>query len=566
MLLLNHNHLDALHPDSMKGLNQLTVLDLSFNWLRLDYDTYPSDVFRPLVSLQELYLLGNDDPEWGCYPDKIFLPLSNLTVLSTDAFPYCKFDGAGFRALENLRVLRMEAADCISRLKSVTNATFSAFRNSSLEELYLGSTHLVAVDVCAFCELPKLRVLSVVRSTVNVTTLLSALYGLQQQNMTIINFNGSGSVEAVILGWADMRYLRYICVSQLVLSYTNIQRVRNEFLQSGHAEPFEDCLEHLDISGNLIAGDKMAFFMCVNMKSIKSVQMQAQFVFSLETAKCALGQDTACAYITPKPHQGNITFGVSPTLQLLNLSAAIHRLGSPPDYVTFRNASSLKVMDLSYAQLSNCITTIVGLSALETLDLTGNYCYNISETFFDTFPTLRHLRLSNFNLNLQFFRSHGHRLFQNLLQLESLDLSLNGLVNIDPFLLSSQRQLRRVNLAGNAFESIPLALSLTPTLQELDLRDNALHTLLPKERGELDTFRSRHNFTLRLRGNPLLCACSNLDFLQWLWTTRVRLDGDGGGGNYTCVLDTGEVTDTATVIRHYNDHWRRCTGRFTPLR
>ena len=544
----------------MKGLNQLTVLDLSFNRLQLDYDTYPVDVFRPLVSLQELYLLGNDQPDEGCYPDKIFQPLKSLTALSIDAFPYCELTGAGFRALKKLRLLKMQNEAGSSRLKSLTNTTLSAFRDASLEELYLGSQHLVAVDICAFCGLPKLKFLSVTGVTVSVKTLLSTLYGLQHQNMTLINFEGSQSVQSVALDWVDMRYLGNVCVSRLILRNTNIQRITNKFVQYGHARPFTDCLEHLDLSENLIVGDNMAFFMAINMKSIKSAQMQRQVVFSLETAKCALGQDRTCYEITPKQHYGNITIDVSPTLQLLNLSAAIHRLGSLPDYLIILNSSSLKEIDVSYAQISNCNTTILGLTALEKLDMSGNHCYNISETIFDTLPTLRRLRLSNFDLNPQFFRSRGRRLFKNLRQLESLDLSLNGLVNIDPFMLSAQQQLRQVILAGNVFESIPFDLSTTSTLRELDLTNNKVHTLHPKERRELDRLTSAHNFTLRLRGNPLLCACSNLDFVRWLWATRVRLDGAGRGGKYTCVLDTGEVTDTASFMHHYGVHWRRCIG------
>ena len=566
-LILNHNHLDGLHPDSMKGLNQLTVLDLSFNWLRLDYDTYTSDVFRPLVSLQELYLLGNDRPVEGCYPDKIFLPLSNLTALSIDAFPYCDFDGPGFHALEKLRYLKIQDDDWDSSLMLLKNTTLRAFRNTSLEELVLGTSYLRRVETCAFCELPRLKILRANWSKVmSVERLLAALYGLQHQNMTRIDLSDNYYQDSVIVDWDVLQYVHNICVKHVSLRNTNIQLIKHRAIFPRHSTPFLDCLEDIDLSKNRITGDGVTMLLTLQMKSLKVLQLQKQSIFSLETAGCFLGQDRSCYYITHRNDYGNVTYTISPQLQFLNLSAAINRLGSPQEYTIFRNASRLKTVDISYARLSNCITTILGLTVLETLDMSGNHCYNISKTIFDFLPTLRRLRLSNFDLNPQFFRSHGRRLFKNLRQLESVDLSLNRLVDIDPFTFSAQPKLKRVNLAGNRLQSLPVELSATPSLEELDLSRNMLATLLHHEREELDTVASRRNFTLRLRGNPLLCACSNLDFLQWLWRTRVRLDGDGGGGNYTCVLDTGEVTDTATVIRHYNDHWRRCTGRFTPLR
>ena len=567
----------------MTGLNQLTVLDLSFNRLKLDYDTYPPDVFRPLVSLQELYLIGNDRPYGeGCYPDQIFLPLRDLTALSIDCFPSpspssspspsfhsrrCDFGGAGFRALQKLTYLKIQDDDCDSSLKVLRNDTLLAFRNAPLEELVLGTTYLRAVETCAFCHLPRLKILRARWSHVmSVKRLLAALYGLQHQNMSLIDFSHNTSGDSVILDWEDLQYLHNICVSGFIAASTYIQRIKRGAISRapGDPTPFLDCLEHMDLSDNRITGDGIVFVFTLQMKSLKTLQMQRQSIFSLETAGCFLGQDESCYQISDVNQYGNVTYYFSPTLQFLNLSAAMNRLGSPQEYTIFHNASGLKVVDISYAKLSNCLTTLLGLSALETLDMSGNHCYNISDTLFDFVPTLLDLRLSNFDLNPQFFSSHGRRLLKSLWQLKSLDLSLNKLNKIDPFLLSAQRQLQRVNLAGNQLESLSIELSATPALRELDLSHNRLPTLLPNERRALDALTSAHNFTLRLRGNPLLCACSNLDFLLWLRETRVRLDGGGGGGGggYTCVMDTGEVTDTATVIDHYTDHWRRCIGKW----
>nr|KAG5704423.1 hypothetical protein BaRGS_024278 [Batillaria attramentaria] len=129
-------------------------------------------------------------------------------------------------------------------------------------------------------------------------------------------------------------------------------------------------------------------------------------------------------------------------------------------------------------------------------------------------------------------------------------------------MLREQRRLKGLNLADNRLQSLSVDLEPHQDLMLLDLSHNMLPTLLPNERQALDTLAASHNLSLRLQGNPLLCACSNLDFVRWLSTTSVHLDGDGSSSiNYTCMTETGEVSDTHTVIAQFDFHWRRCVGQ-----
>nr|KAG5699449.1 hypothetical protein BaRGS_016295 [Batillaria attramentaria] len=200
--------------------------------------------------------------------------------------------------------------------------------------------------------------------------------------------------------------------------------------------------------------------------------------------------------------------------------------------------------------------------SLETLALSGNYCYNISEEIFDNLQSVRELRMSDVNLNPHFFRTRAWRIFQKLELLQTLDLSLNNLIHVDPDMLRAQRHLKELVLAGNRLQSLSVNLEPHRDLELLDLSHNMLPTLLPVERQALDKLASGRIFRLRLRGNPLLCACSNLDFVRWLWSTAVEVDGDGNvTRNYTCVTDSGEISDTHSVMMHYDFHWRRCVGQ-----
>ncbi|KAL8625674.1 hypothetical protein ACOMHN_043949 [Nucella lapillus] len=175
-------------------------------------------------------------------------------------------------------------------------------------------------------------------------------------------------------------------------------------------------------------------------------------------------------------------------------------------------------------------------------------------------PSLRKLSLSSIVLDQEFVSTRANRVFKNLIKLQVLDLSLNNLVHVHSDMLQTQTDLRELDLTGNRLQSMSIDLRYHKELRRLDLKRNMLTTLTLTERQDLDELAERHQFSLRLKGNPLACACFNLDLVQWLWRTSVLLDGDGHAANYTCTTQKGEVTSTEQVMDNWLGHWRRCVG------
>ncbi|KAK7481393.1 hypothetical protein BaRGS_00027349 [Batillaria attramentaria] len=559
-LSLHDNRLQGLQAGAMAGLAQLTFLEMSNNQLQLDHNTYPPGVFSPLTSLLELRLIDNDDRLEGEYPNNVFTPLSRLQTMSIDTFSDTEF-GSAFEGLVHIRTLHF-GDHC--KLKSFQNSTLAAFRNSSLEEIYLNANGLTAIETCAFCSLPHLKVLSVTNAFVALTVALEALYGLQYQTMELVDFSGVQSIASpVIIDKINTRYAKNICLSRINISNAYIIRVTSTAIFDP-TSLFMICLQDFDISQNKLVGDRTAFLKILFLyKRLERMDLSTQFVYSIQKAGWGLGETRMQTFQELWTHNfTNLSIQVPDNLTFINISTALQRWGLQYNRISIKGADNMKTLDISYSWMPRCYGTPMGLTALETLDMSGNYCYNVSDSIFDHMPTLRHLRLSHFHINRDYFRAYAWRLFKNLESLETLDLSYNNFMNVDPHMLRAQRHLMKLNMAGNRLQSLSVDLEPHEDLELLDLSHNMLPTLLPHERQVLDTLAATHDVTLLLRDNSLLCACSNLDFVRWLWTTSVQLDGDGSSArNYTCVTDTGEVSDTHTVMMQYDFHWRRCVGQ-----
>ena len=52
-----------------------------------------------------------------------------------------------------------------------------------------------------------------------------------------------------------------------------------------------------------------------------------------------------------------------------------------------------------------------------------------------------------------------------------------------------------------------------------------------------------------------------MNFLRWLWTTSVILDGEGSSTRrYMCTTETGDISDTEQMMAAWESYWRRCVG------
>ncbi|XP_076445731.1 LOW QUALITY PROTEIN: uncharacterized protein LOC143283401 [Babylonia areolata] len=552
-LTVSDNLLSRLEPFAFVGLSLLTELNLNQNQLLCRHTSLPPGLFAPLKSVQVFSLVHNFDGRTDDFPRAVFNDLVSVTNLFIASF-------------YNLTIHTVNiSVGC--QAHRFSNTTFLGFKNSSLQKIEAADCVLVFVDKCAFCDLPHLKYLDLSNNKfLPPTTALLSLFGLQGQTMEEINLEGTGHrlQQFFTIKRINTRYLQNICVHRMRMAKCHLQRWVATAITSSSNTEFARCVEYFDVSENHLIGDALAIIKILySCKNLTIFLVQEQKLYSLKNSACLLSDSLQCGNRGTETHTKSIldTIQVPPKLRYVNFSSTFHFFNSPPPEIYFRNTTSLKTLDLSYGAFSHCLTTLIGLDHLETIDLSGNYCNKISDNLFDHLPSLKHLFLSNSHLTVTDLRTRAHRILSPVTMLETLDLTRNWLLEIEGGSLPSQKHMQTFLLSYNSFQSIPINTDLHPNLTVLDLSFNTITSLTSSERLSLDTLASRHPIRLGLKGNPLVCACSDLDFLQWLWDTKVTLDGEGSSTRrYTCTTDTGEVTDTEQVMAEWQVVWRRCLG------
>ncbi|KAK7496125.1 hypothetical protein BaRGS_00012535 [Batillaria attramentaria] len=520
-LSLQNNQLFRLERAAFSGLSQLLELDLSNNNLLLDHFAYPPGVFSPLVALQSLYINNNDDRMKGSYPENV-LELRSLKNLSIDAFYDAQF-GPAFSMLSNLTALTIGSYCHMWHLR---NETFSAFKNSSLESLAI-TCYLISIETCAFCFFPHLKNLELgVGMHITTGAVLLSLYGLQNQSMSRIVIWTDVKAGPTVLDDSNTKYLNNICLNELVIIYGMVVGVSGNSMHTN--SQLDICLKHLELSMNSIRSASKSFLtklFVVLFRNLLTITFRDQFVFPSHRIGDTVGAGPVDSETHYDPVGPNAVVHISfpPSLNVFDLSGGVPSFGFLPRYLDFPSAGNLTTVDVSYIGIWNCMTTVTGLTAIRSLDLSGNHCSYFDENIFRYMPTLRRLGLSNLRLDQDFIDENGTRLLGTLGLLEHLDMSANDLHRLPSDMLRAQPGLQSLMLQGNRFQELPTDLSLQTHLSVLDLSDNTLSTLLPHERRLLDTLAKNHTLQLRLRNNPLSCTCSGLDFVRWLALTLLGL-------------------------------------------
>ena len=463
-------------PPTYNSSSKLCLLDFSRNKLTHIYN----NSFTHAKDTMWLYLFENNI---SIIDANAFTPVKNIRLLDISYNEHLRFNG-------------MKAV-----LTGLKNSPIRHLVFNRIHERFESGTNLAKKDIEPIKYLKKLSALYLDLN--KIETICEEAYDLFPTSLNILTLAGNRlTYGKYVEKLHDLRHIQFLDLSRQHLTYDPFQD------QHYNYTPPEDW-ENVNQALDLTAAEK----------TVNLGHTDLTFPVSVD-ATCinTCMKDQVCIF--PPPRLVTLKWRKS----FLNFKLGSLKVCGP---------SSLKKLELSFNLITEWIGPVIGLEKLTKLDLAENYCQNISSFFFDTLYSLKTLNLSYNFLGpvLANSRTDAGKHFQNLTQLEELDLSENKLTSLAKDAFQNLRVLKNLNVSGNMLTHWNSTLN-TNCLRLLDLSGNRLESLPEWLRNNLDDLAKldreqscnrTEQVTVVLTNNPIGSGCDSRPFLKWLAKTAVNI-------------------------------------------
>ncbi|XP_062579910.1 toll-like receptor 4 [Saccostrea cucullata] len=547
---ISDNNIRDPKKASLSRYKHLEWLNLERNCLWQKYKEWPSRFFENLSKLDTL-LMKDNCSETSYYTIKemryskeCFYGLSSLRHIELDGLGGQNF-GEAFEANNSIQFLTFTPNNGRCALNSIKSKTFQIFK--CLKNLTLVNCNIMFIKKGALSHLNDLVSLDISENQeLTLSVLTNITFDLQNSTIQTLFANSlhCNVGLSLLLSINHIKYLRNTSLKELSLGSNRIGII--EHLLTTY---LPKSLRYINIDDNplifglyVVEGDFLT-----NLERLSFNQNERKerrrIGCNFNSNSCDNKGDIRVDETLNRVYR---KYQLPPKLKYLSMAnrkiyfPLIHKIG-------LRTNNSLTHLHVQ-GNLIYDIQGVSGLQHLEYLDLSNNFCFNITKQVFQDMTGLLFLNLSKNLLGKELQRQHKEHVFDHLHNLKILDLSYNSITLLQKDFFASVSNIEHLNLSNNELESVTFDLSAALKLRSIDLSSNKIVMLDSKSMDFLDASREKQ-LSIQMSNNPLQCTCRSLEFLKWMKVSANKNFVDGE--KCTCVFTNGkkiEMRNLANII------------------
>ncbi|XP_013395877.1 toll-like receptor 6 [Lingula anatina] len=584
-LFLGNNMVAKFDKDSFAGLTALEHLDLSplYYGMNFDYESLPPSLFYDLTQLRVLIVenMNTKNHIQRDFIDRTMAPLHRLEQLSLPYSPQGNWIlGPGYSNLTSLKTLTFQGTNSINGTQ-LKRLTFDSLKNCPIERLAFKICGIGSVEPGIMVSFPRLKTLALecsnFHSGKSVEDFLCDLKTTSIENLLINDIFQIRMPPKWTIKANSFECLKQKLIKTLELTNNNIDEFDlNNMNYFSH-------LENADLSYNSIfrapynGVQKIipeALIFSLPIWNLKYVKMDNNVIHDDRVPpRCALshsfwhGHPKITSLNADYTHQISNTSSETIRKPTDRMPSPIIRL-SVPENLEFWSTSwflkwnfgssdcdtetgsivigpnKLRYMILVDIGFKILCQEIYGLDRLEYLDLSQNGLHFPPKNFFNHFPSLTYLNLSNNDLG-SLISNGGLSSFKTP-NLETLDLSQNKIRTIPKDFFASLVALKKLKLSGNRLATVSFSLINLVSVEYIDLSVNQLSAFSSKELDLIGYFNSSSEVVLNMRNNPVTClGCDGAEFFRWITDSNVTVTFSEDSNCTT----NGTKTDVKRILR-----------------
>ncbi|XP_060556353.1 toll-like receptor 4 [Ruditapes philippinarum] len=579
---MSQNELQNLTNGSFHGLEGLCVLKLTGNQIKYTNVTIPESTFRDLNNLIYLEFQQNLDEQFPeeMYPSIALSALTELQFLHIDGLNNRPFqvEFQNLSKLSNLSLIGEPYRRC--KMKTIEKDMFVNF--PFLKSLTVVNCYTTRVENGSFAELHWLNSLDLSYNTeLTFASLPNITFALRGRTMYLLNLTKIHKTfgDCTNLKANDLQYMTKMTIKNFIIDSNRLSVMKRDAVDNipkltGTLSVKDNLLlidvyiisllthHNLTNLSSLILADQThnhnlselwpLYNQDFNKKSNQNTERLVETTVLKPSGKRRIMKRWSEQNCSTCINNFSIPYPVPQNLQHLDMSNMKARY--PLQRICVCEPNSLRSLDVHRNIFYSIEGSILGLTKLEWVDFSWNFCEYISPNVLHELPGLKFLNLSYNYLGSSFKLDRHGDIFSQQSRLRTLDLTENRIRAFNSGFFSGLINLEKLILRDNFLAQFEVNLQTMKKLNHINLRHNLLFQFSDYILHEFEHL-AVNNLTIDLYKNNLSCSCKHLNLLKWMSNSKINFQNLK---DYSCIDENGESRNMSSPHELYAELFEYC--------